>query len=341
MKKFPEPGTPLYDRVVSQVETGVDYRAIADSLDMKFKGFKDALRGYGITRKQHEYGGYLPPAYEFDKSATLEEHLETMQRMDNLIAFHQRVPSEITIRVDTDRPIIRVATSDWHLGAFGVDYVTFKQDIDTFVNSGVDLKVNVGGDGYHNVIQASKVGSSHNQTAVSVQKGAYVLTLEKLSPIIDTIRTGNHNYWTALLDGEDWDREIARRIKLLYMKHYALVHYHVGNYVYPWLMLHKSKFNSSFNITHSAKQNQRLYFPEARVVVTEHTHVAAIEQYQYDGSECVAIRTGTYDVYDDYAQQNGFFGAHVCNPAVVMFPDRDKLVGFKDYRDAITYVKGL
>ena len=75
--------------------------------------------------------------------------------------------------------------------------------------------------------------------------------------------------------------------------------------------------------------------------ISYYQHIAEMNQYQYDGKECVAIRTGTYAVYDDYAQQGGFFGAHVSNPAVVMFPNEDKLVGFKDMRDAVTYVKGL
>jgi len=338
-RKFPEVDTPAYDRVVKQVESGEDYRLIADSLGMTFKGFKDALRGYSITRKKSNFEGILPPAYEFPESASWEEHLEVMQKMDNLIAFHQRVPSEITIEIDTKVPVARAISADWHLGAFGVDLISFRHDIETILRE--PIKVNVGGDGYHNIIQASKVGSSHNQTPISVQKGLFYLTLEKLISKIDTLRTGNHNYWTELLEGEDWDREIARKLKLLYMKHYGVVNYKVGDMVYPWLMIHKSRFNSAFNLTHSCKQNQRLYFPKARVVVTEHQHVAAIEQYQYDGKECIAIRPGTYLVYDDFAQQNGYFGTHICNPAVIMYPNKDKLVGFKDMYDAIEYVKAV
>ena len=339
-KKFPDPGTPLYDQVVVRVERGDDYKAIAADLDMTFKGFKDALHGHGIKRKATNYEGVLPPIYKFAKSSTFEEHIETIKKMDRLIAFHQRTPSEITITIDTDKPVVRATTADWHLGMFGVDYDAFQRDV-YFIRDEPLLKVNVGGDGYQNIIQPSKMGSGHNQTPISVQKGLYVLTLEMLQGDIDTVRTGNHNYWDTLLTGEDWDREITRKIRLLYLKHYGVVYYKVGKMVYPWLMLHKSRYNSSFNLTHNCKQNQRMYFPRARVIVIEHQHIAAVEQYQYDGKECVAIRPGTYAVYDDYAQQNGYFGAHVCNPAVVMFPNEDKLVGFKDMRDAVTYVKGL
>jgi hypothetical protein len=339
-RKFPEPGTPLYDQIKARVESGEDYKVIAESLEMTFKGFKDALRSYGIKRKPSNYQGILPPTYRFPKSATWEEHIETMQHMDNLVAFHQRTPSKITIEIKTDKPVVRAVSADWHLGMFGVDYKSFREDVDYMQNEPL-LKVNIGGDGYHNIIQPSKMGSGHNQAPISVQKGLYVLTLEKLKEKIDTIRTGNHNYWTTLAEGEDWDMEITRKIKLLYMKHFGVVYYKVGKMVYPWLMLHKSRYNSSFNLTHNCKQNQRLHFPDARVVVAEHQHIAAVEQYQYNEKECVAIRPGTYAVYDDYAQQNGYFGSHVCNPAVCMFPNEDKLVGFKDMRDAVTFVRGL
>jgi len=339
-KKFPDEGTPLYDQIKARVERGDSYRDIATSLDMTWRSFKDACCNHGLKKKQSNYEGVLPPVYKFPKSATFEEHIEAIKRMDRLVAFHQRTPSEITIEVKTDKPIVRAVMADEHLGMFGVDYDSFEADVN-FVQNEPLIKINKGGDGYQNIIQPSKMGSGHNQTPISVQKGLYVLTLEKLKDKIDTIRTGNHNYWDTLSTGEDWDMEITRKIKLVYLKHYAVVYYKVGKMVYPWLMMHKSRYNSSFNLTHNCKQNQRMYFPRARVVVAEHHHIAEMNQYRYDEKECVAIRTGTYAVYDDFAQQNGFFGAHVSNPAVVMFPNEDKLVGFKDMRDAVTYVKGL
>ena len=339
-KKFPDKGTPLHDQVVARVERGDSYRDIADSLGMTWDSFKHACCNRGIRKKQSNFEGVLPPAYKSPQSGSFEAHIEAMQQMNNLVAFHQRTPSEITIGVKTDVPIARAITADWHLGMFGVDLASFQKDM-YYIRDEPLIKIHVGGDTTHNIIQPSKVGSGHNQAPISIQKGLTVLTFKMLKDDIETVRTGNHNYWTALAEGEDWDMEITRKIKLIYLKHYAMVYYKVGKMVYPWLMMHKSRYNSSFNLTHNCKQNQRLHFPRARVVVAEHQHVAAVEQYQYDGKECVAMRPGTYAVYDDYAQQNGYYGAHVCNPAVVMFPNEDKLVGFKDMRDAVTYLKGL
>ena len=144
-----------------------------------------------------------------------------------------------------------------------------------------------------------------------------------------------------MAEGEDWDAEIARKMKLVYLKHYAKIYWKVGEMVYPELALHKGRFNSSFNLTHTCKQYQRLYAPDARMVTVEHRHQAAIEQYRYNEKECVAIRPGTYAVYDDFAQQNGYFGAHVANPTVILYPHEDKIIGFKDMWDAVVYLRAV
>jgi len=281
-----------------------------------------------------------PPSYQRTKSATWEEHLEVFKAMDRLTAFHQKVPQEITVTVKTDLPIAVTSRCDWHLGEFGVDYEAFERDTE-LICSEPGLYAFEGGDKTSNIIQPSKIGSSHNQIPICNQRALAILTLEREAESILVVGTGNHDWWSTLLTGEDWEGEELRKLKLVYTKHGGIVHLRVGDMLYPWLRLHKGRFRSSFNLTHSCKQYQRLYFPEARIVTIEHDHVGAIEQYQYDGVECVAIRPGTYSVYSDFAQQNGFFGAHVCCPTVVLFPHEDRLVGFKSMWDAVVFLRAV
>jgi hypothetical protein len=268
------------------------------------------------------------------------EKFRIMGQMDKLVAYHMQYPTEITIRIEADNPIGIINWADLHIGADGFSYENFETDVD-FIHDATRLYVRVGGDGYHNIIQTSKIGSSMNQIPICVQKAAYVQILQYLEDKIIAIATGNHNYWTTLAEGEDWDGELARRLKMVYIKHFAKINLVVGDILYPMVVMHKGKFNSNFNLTHTCKQYQRMYFPDARVVVIEHQHTAAMEEYRYNDNECIAIRTGTYHVYDDYAMQNGFFGSHVSNPTVVFYPDRDKMVGFKDMRDSEVYLRGI
>jgi hypothetical protein len=165
--------------------------------------------------------------------------------------------------------------------------------------------------------------------------------LQRLLDHLIAVGTGNHNYWTALADGEDWDAELARRLRVVYTKHAGVINLVVGKQLYQILRLHKGRFNSSDNLTNSCKKHQKNDYPNARVIVVEHQHRADMEQYRYNESECVAIRTGTYATYDDYALSNGFFAAHVANPTVIFWPDKDHLVGFKDMEDAVTHLKAV
>jgi len=303
------------------------------------------LLGVSYSRAKHVVPSYrvvslVPPEYEDTPDIKWEEQVDILKSMDRLVAQQHYTPSEVTVKIDTDKPIALVKTADWHLGMFGVDYDSFREDVITWRDED-GLFLDIGGDGYHNVIQPSKMGSAHNQVPISVQRGLFVQVIKELRKKIKTIKTGNHNYWSTLAVGEDWEREFARRLKLVYLKHSAKVYWKVGDFTYPELMMHKGRFNSSFNLTHACKQYQRMYFPEARMITIEHQHTAAVEQYRYNDNECVAIRTGTYGVYDDYAQQNGYYGSHVCNPTVIMFPDRDKLIAFKDMGDAITHLRAV
>jgi hypothetical protein len=278
--------------------------------------------------------------YQLPPDSTWEEHLEAIKATNKIVSFHNQVPETINIRYDTKLPIGLVFSSDWQLGQFGVDYHAFQEDMNTIATE-PGLYIDIGGDLRQNIIQSSKIGSSHNQAPISVQNGLVVLTLKKLIDRINSVRTGNHDYWSASLTGEDWLGETLKHLKLRYAKHGTRINLQVGNQIYPYMARHVGKYNSSFNLTHMNKQEQRINYPWARFTVFEHQHLASMEQYRYAGQECVAIRTGTYAVYDDFAEQWGFYGAHVCNPTVVLFPNEDRIVGFKDMHDAIIFLRAV
>ena len=306
----------------------------------------DLCQSFGIayqTGKNYRVFNRALPVrndYKLPPDTPLWEQFEILMQLNKLVAIHQQIPTEISIVIPTELPIGMSHFADEHVGAFGVDLAQLKDDW-IIVKNEPGLYQMQGGDGYENIIQPSKMGSSHNQAPIVVQKGVYYNMLRENRETILCIGIGQHNYWTALLEGEDWDGELARRLKLVYTKHGARINLKVGSILYPILRLHKTQFNSAFNLTHTCKQYQRMHFPEARIIVAEDKHVADMEQYRYNEQECVAIRTGTYKVYDDFAQQHGFFGAHVCNPTVVLYPKEDRLVGFKDMHEAIIYLRAV
>jgi len=305
------------------------------------RNFTDAMRRKYHVHRERSYET-VPVTSDFcmPLDVGLKEHIRISKEMDGLVAIHQETPQVINIHIDTKLPIALAESADWHYGQFGFDYDTFEKDVDTITNE-PGLYVDIGGDTTHNIIEASKVGSSHNQIPIPVQIGVRVLALKQMIDKIMTLRTGNHDYWSTTLTGEDWLGEKARQLKIIYAKHGARINLKVGNQDYPYMARHIGRYNSSFNQTHTNKQSQRMDYPWARFTVFEHNHIADLETYWYDDRLCIAIRTGSYAIYDDRAQQYGYKGAHTSTPTVVMFPDKDKIVGFMEMEDAITYLRAV
>jgi len=331
-RKLPLKGTPQAQELLRLWDTSTHYQKLdlCNAMGFSYQRAKHVIPAYRLT---------LPVAeVEIDKDVPWEEQIRIFKEMDRLVGLHHVAPTEVTIQIKTELPIALVSSADWQLGQPGVDYDSFQSDME-FIRDEPGFRVDIGGDAWENIIQASKVGSSHNQIPIAPQVGLYSQTLKMLQPKINTVKTGNHQYWTVSLTGEDWLKEKTREMRLVYTKHGARINLWVGDILYPYASRHIPRFNSVFNPTHSNKQHQRLDFPWARFTVFEHHHVASVEQYRYNGMECAAIRTGTYAIYDDRAQQFGFFGAHVCNPTIVLFPKEDKLVAFKDMRDAAEYLR--
>ncbi len=315
------------------------------------KGRFELAKQYGITlgtlrnwidQSDHPF----TPTEAKVPSLSWKEHVNLLRQIDASMDRQLRIPTEICVDIPTDRPIGIVFTADWQLGEHGVDYEAFEDDIECICSQS-NIKVSVGGDGYQNIIEPKKMGSSHNQAPICMQRAVYVQTLDRLLDAgkLAFVGTGNHNYWSTLATGEDWDAELVRRLQdknpaIVYTKHGGMIRLKVGDMVYPIWREHKGPYESSFNPTHGPRQSQRVYHPEARIVVREHRHIGECAEYTYDGRQCTSIRCGTYAIHDDFAQKEGFWGANVCNPTVVLWPDQDKIVAFRDMRDAFRFLNG-
>jgi len=165
------------------------------------------MNHYGVHLSKSQITPPITSDYKLPPDSSWEEHIRIIRDMEKLVDYHRKVPNEVTIKIDTDLPIALTEVADIHIGQPGVDYDSFEYDMNV-IESEPGLYVNLGGDIHHNIIQASKIGSSHDQTPIPVQCGLTVLTVKKLIHKINTMRTGNHNAWTATLTGEDWTESL-------------------------------------------------------------------------------------------------------------------------------------
>lgn len=272
---------------------------------------------------------------EINKDASYEELVEFYKLNNKLFGVKEH--KEEFVEITTDFPVALVFTADWHLGSPGVDIDSFDKDMKTILYTD-DIYCYIGGDAVENLIEPSKIGSSHNQMPIVSQKALLTRTLEMLLPKIIALGTGNHSYWSALATGDDDLAKLAKQLKILYTGHGGLLNLKIGDIIYKVFRVHKSRFSSTLNPTHGVKQLWRTGEYDFDIGVCEHQHLVACEVFYGHGEEKLALRTGSYKIYDDYAMRNGFFGVRPENPTVVLYPSKKKMVGFLHMEEAIEFL---
>lgn len=250
-----------------------------------------------------------------------------------------RPPHSISLRVRTSRPVAIVFTSDWQVGSEGVDYDQFFDDIELIADHPA-LHAVVGGDGMDLFIKRSLDAASRTMAvSPTLQVATYEKVIERLGKSLAAMGTGNHEEQIFGATGIDWLLALARRKRIAYTGHGALIELQVGRETYAIFRRHKTRFFSSFNRTHTLKRLWEFAPEDAEVLVGEHKHVATTEPFERHGRQRWAVMCGTYKTYDRYAEAEGYYGMRALSPAVVFWPREHRMLGFVDFHDAVDHLR--
>ena len=257
-----------------------------------------------------------------------------------------------------DGPVAIVYSSDWHLGSLGCDYDQMQRDLD-FIMKVPNLGLATVGDLKDNFATFKNVSAVHNQAFPGDLQN---LVLEDIAKrLVDEnklwiVTWDNHsNEFDERVIGYEaasyiW-REGVRKGKVVALDGEGFVELHIGDTFYTHMIVHSSRFNSSFHKLHGNKKLYEMRFP-AHVIVTGHTHSPDFEQYThyemaedlgYDfGGRSYLIKTGTYKIKDTYSQR--YFGQpSVGTPTVVYFPsakNKRRHLCFPSAQEAVRYMSG-
>lgn len=257
-----------------------------------------------------------------------------------------------------DGPVAIVYSSDWHLGSLGCDYDAMQRDLE-FLLKTPNLGMATVGDLKDNFHSFKNVSAVHGQAFSGDLQN---LVLEDIATrLIEAnklwvITWDNHsNEFDEKVIGYEaanyiW-REGVRKGKTVALDGEGFVELFIGETFYTHMIVHQSKFNSSYHKLHGNKKLYEQRFP-AHVVVTGHTHSPDFEQFThyelaeqlgYDfGGTSYLVKTGTYKTKDMYSQR--YFGLpSIGTPTVVYFPmpaNERKHLCFPNAEDAVRYMRG-
>ena len=271
---------------------------------------------------------------QIDPQALLEKYINLQHELQKA-----QVPDTIEITLNVSSPIGIAFTSDWHIGPMGTDLEALVRDIETIVNT-PQLYAYVGGDIAQNMILStmSHFGCLEQGMAINDQWIIAEYLLQKLKPAILAIGDGNHSAWSTNVADVNRVRQIASELHIVYTGHGGTIKLRVGNQQYIIYRSHKGRFNSSFNLSHSAKRAWEFSPVSFDVGVIEHGHEPTIEPFYRHGLERIAVRTGTYLIQHRLVESGGLTWRHGV-PVVIFYPNERKMVPFIDLSQAVEFLK--
>jgi predicted phosphodiesterase len=288
-----------------------------------------------------------------------EELPEDPEALERLFAAYREVvaagselagrPSKrLDWRPEDDAPVAVAFMSDIHAGAT-IDYERFEEDLRTIRDTD-GLYAVINGDLTENTKPQAKSGTAL-YGAVFPAPGlqlAYMTTrLEwiarephKLLAIVE----GNHDGFDGRFAGIDRLPDLARHLGAEYFTETGgSIFVHLGGQSYHLVVRHNHAGISQLNKGNSAR---RLYdeWPwaseHADVIALAHTHEPHLEQVMRKGEIVTYVRSGTYKVRDEWAENNGWRSAYGV-PVVVLFPGDRRIVAFhgSQFGEAVDYLR--
>lgn len=289
------------------------------------------------------------PSLEFPVSERtlpdFKEHIVWLREKQAHLERLSRNSEYAEIKINSDTPIGIVLSSDWHIGAESTDYATFdkhmniiKEDPNLFLTA---LSNTI--DGY---VWPGGIWSevAHIPEQVEIAKSFAKEYKNKLLAVVGSRchdwtkdKGGISPQETAFLDNVDSGMPFFQSGGLLTIDLNG-IKYKIG-------MQHKSRFNSSLNVTNANKRTLDLRWPSADVIAIAHHHVAAIEHAtRWEGEDrrdIVAIRTGTYKIADGYSRSEGYGEGQLGSPMIILHHKEKRIIPFLHIEDGAAVLKTM
>ena len=285
----------------------------------------------------------------------LPEDPEALERLFS--AYHEVVAAageldgKPSTRLDWNppdsRPVAVAFVSDIHAGA-AIDYARFESVMRTI--AGTDgLYCVINGDLTENTKPQAKSGTAL-YGALFAAPGlqlAYVTTrLRWAQGKILAIAEGNHDGFDGRFAGIDRLPDLAKDVGAEYFTETGgSIFATVGGATYHLVVRHNHRGNSQINKGNSAR---RLWdewpwaWENADVVALAHTHEPHLEQPLRKGEVVTYLRSGTFKVRDEWAENNGWRSAFGV-PVVVLWPGEKRVIAFhgQHFDEAVRYLSML
>ena len=262
-------------------------------------------------------------------------NLQERKSLDYL-AEHEKSDERI-IKRETNLPIGICFLGDQHIGNEGTNHKLMREDAEIIADTDGMYTI-MGGDGWDNHIK-HLAAIINAKSAPSDQIKMFLYYLSIFQNKIMAVISGNHEFWSKQVAGIDIVKILMERQAIVYNPHALKLTLIIGKQPYKVYIRHKTRYNSSFNPTHTIKQLYRLGDWPFDIGFRGDEHEADIEEFRAHGLMRWAIRGGSYQVMSEFAEFKGYPRTLPISPTIILYPDHRRIDAYSDLRKAILPLK--
>ncbi len=246
-------------------------------------------------------------------------------------------------------PIAIAFTSDWHLGAGGVEYGRLRSDLELIRDTAGAYAI-FNGDCIENTKTHSKSASALYSAAIPKPRHQleYARRMGGILPGEKWLAwcEGNHDAFDYRAAGVDRIAGLAEELGAPYFREKGgTIKVTVGGQEYVIVVKHQYKGQSQISKANSARRLQiewPHYWDAADIVALAHLHEPDLHITQWRDRDVYRIRSGTYKTHDAWAEAGGYRPTYGV-PVVILYPGERKILAFPGERfvDAMELFKKL
>lgn len=263
----------------------------------------------------------------------IDEYLDSLLQASELGLDTNGEQTEVSIDIDTDRPIGIAFTGDWHIGQRGTDHRLLIEH-NKLLAATPGLYVVGMGDYRHNAKVGGKPGTALYSALLPNPDDQKLLAERELrrfkGKLLGLVR-GCHDDWDYQHAGLRSLGSICEELECASLWHGGVIRVAVGRQEYSVLARHKYGGNG-VNSTNAQRRAYDEYPEDDRldVICLAHLHYNDL-QVRTRGSrhKVTYLRSGSYYVWDEYGQKLAGYHGEPGVPVVILWPDEKKVVAFE------------
>lgn len=281
--------------------------------------------------------------YEDKKEYTTQDVTHFINSMMSLQEAHIKLNTKqvkASIRIHDDKPIGVAYWGDWHIGAAGVDYRLFDEDLNK-IRDTEGLYFIGAGDYKDNVLTGGHPGAQYEQVIQpGMQDIAVFHYVEQVAEKCLVLLQGCHDSWDNKTANKDFVASLCEKVDAVNFWHGGELHLKVGEEEYLWRCRHKYKFQSSLNVENAMRRISEMQGP-CDVAAEAHLHNPYTMMRHLMGQYRIMLRSGSYKIWDEFGQKLAGYKGKPGVPVVILFPGTHKMIPITHLDDAIDVLRGL